>query len=123
MKRAAAGFTMIELLVVIVVLGILVLIAIPRLYDTKERAFVTTLKHDLRHLASAQDAYFSDNQTYAGTLTDLGRLYTTSRDVNVAIDSASGSGWGATATHPGTATVCEIASGVQSVGPVRCTTP
>jgi type IV pilus assembly protein PilA len=63
--RNTKGFTLIELLIVVVIIGILAAIAIPRFASTKEKAFDSAAKSDLRNAMSAQEAYFADNQTYA----------------------------------------------------------
>ena len=52
------GFTLIELLIVIVIIGILAAIAIPKFATTKEKAYLTVMKTDLRNLATAEEAYF-----------------------------------------------------------------
>jgi len=58
------GFTLIEMLIVVVIIGLLAAIAIPKFATTKDRAKRATLRTDLRNLLTAEEAYFSDNQTY-----------------------------------------------------------
>ena len=48
----------------VVIIGILAAIAIPRFSSTKEKAFDAAAKSDLRNSMSAQEAYFADNQVY-----------------------------------------------------------
>jgi len=68
--KNSKGFTLIELLIVVVIIGILAAIAIPRFASTKGKAFDAAAKTDLRNAMTAQEAYFSDNQTY-GAVADL----------------------------------------------------
>lgn len=62
--RAEGGFTLIELLVVIAIIGILAAIAIPQFSAYRERAYVSEAKSDLKNAATAQEAYFVDNNAY-----------------------------------------------------------
>jgi prepilin-type N-terminal cleavage/methylation domain-containing protein len=96
------GFTLIELLIVIVIIGILAAIAVPKFANTKERAFMGTMKSDLRNLATAEESYFYENNTYyGGAIPNAAFLYNPSRGVTVAVSDVSIAGWAATATHSG----------------------
>ncbi len=97
------GFTLIELLIVVVIIGILAAIAIPKFASTKEKAYVATMKSDLRNLATAQESYFYDNSTYYdGAVPNIASFsYSPSKNVAVTISSVSMVGWAATATHVG----------------------
>ncbi len=112
MKRAKKGFTLIELLIVVVIIGILASIAIPKFSNTKEKAYIASMKTDLRNLITAQEAYFSDNNsTYAASIAAMGTNYLASSGVTVTLGSVTNTGWAATATHMQTAKTCTITLG------------
>src|SRR5574344_1138679 len=60
------GFTMIELIFVIVILGILASVAIPRLASTREDAEIASTVANLRTLLSDASAYYTVRGTFAG---------------------------------------------------------
>lgn len=62
--RNEKGFTLIELLVVIAIIGILAAIAIPQFAAYRQRGFDARAKSDLRNVATAEEAYFADNEAY-----------------------------------------------------------
>ena len=109
MPRTKKGFTLIELLIVVVIIGILAAIAIPKFANTKEKAYVASMKSDLRNLITAQEAYYSDNNNnYAQSTTNLGTNYKPSTGITVTISGTNATGWQATATTPLTAITCQI---------------
>jgi type IV pilus assembly protein PilA len=111
-RTTRKGFTLIELLIVVVIIGILAAIAIPKFANTKEKAYVASMKSDLRNLVTAQEAYFSDNNSmYAASTANLGTNYKPSTGITVAISGATGTGWAAVATSVSTTRTCNITLG------------
>jgi prepilin-type N-terminal cleavage/methylation domain-containing protein len=65
------GFTLIELMIVIAIIGILAAIAIPQFSAYRTRSYNSAAQSDLRNLATAQEAYFVDENTYGNVIDDL----------------------------------------------------
>lgn len=105
------GFTLIELLVVIAIIGILAAIAIPQFAEYRARGFDARSRSDLRNVATAEEAYFVDNEVYKACThatcdTLLPGLASLSSGVTLAI-SITGTGFTGTSTHPsGTGITC-----------------
>lgn len=59
------GFTLIEILIVIAIIGILVAIAIPQFSAYRIRSYNSIAVSDLRNAATAQEAYYVEHKTYA----------------------------------------------------------
>lgn len=93
------GFTLIELLIVVVVVGILATLGIIGYSTVRKRSSLSSMQSDLRNLVVKQEIYYNDNYVYSLDETAIGHVG--SPGVNLSINSADNTGWGATATHEG----------------------
>ncbi len=72
--RQAGGFTLIEILVVVVIIGILGAVIVPNLLSRPDQARITAAQTDLRQLGTALDMYRLDNHQYPSTEQGLDAL-------------------------------------------------
>jgi prepilin-type N-terminal cleavage/methylation domain-containing protein len=98
MKSRRRGFTLLELLVVITVLGLLAAIAVPRFNHMKEKANVATMQTALKNLGQAEESFFAEHGEYTALLDSLN--FTPSAEMTLTVLEATNTGWSATITHP-----------------------
>lgn len=67
MKSLQKGLTLIEIMVVVVILGILAAVIVPRIMDRPDQARIVAAKNDVRALLSALKLYRLDNTVYPST--------------------------------------------------------
>ena len=114
MLRHREGFTVIELLIVVVIIGILLAIAIPKFANNKSKTYQAAMKSDLVKLVRAQEAYFTDSSKYATSAAQL--KFQGSPGVSAPAIVTGQGFWTATVTHsqlPGV--VCSV--GVNTANP------
>ena len=64
MRRNERGFTLIELMIVIAIIGILAAIAIPQFAKYRTKAYNSAAESDLRNIMTAEEAAYADTQNY-----------------------------------------------------------
>lgn len=93
------GFTLVELLITIVIVGILAMIAVSQFWSAKDRGLETTMQADLKTFAVQQESYYTVHSRYASSPQNIA-LYSASPGVQLTITYAAADGWAATTTHP-----------------------
>ena len=95
------GFTLVELLFVIAIIGIVAAIAIPFFQNYMKKGYDSSAVSDLKNAFTAAQVYFSDYPSGEVDPTSLEQYgYQISSNVNLTIVDGSVSGFSLTASHP-----------------------
>lgn len=107
--RSAQGVTLIELMVVVLIVGLLVVFALPRLSRNKEKTVIASMQSDLRNLANAEEGFYYANSTYS--IDPVALNLTLSPGNVLTINQGTVSGWSATISNPLTPEQCYLFHG------------
>lgn len=75
-SKASRGFTLIEVMVVVLILGVLAALVVPRVMERPDQARVIAAKQDVAAIMNALKMYRLDNQRYPTTEQGLAALVT-----------------------------------------------
>lgn len=112
-STARKGFTLIELLIVVVIIGILAAVAIPKFSNTKQKAYVASMKSDLKNLVSTQESFYADKNAYGATTAIQAAPYTfvVSQGTTITDIQGDATGWSAEIENTAAAQVCSVFGG------------
>lgn len=82
-SAAEGGFTLIEIMVVVVIIGLLAAVIVPQVVDKVDQARVAKAKQDITSLETALTMYRLDNSKYPTTDQGLGALTTQPTDPSI----------------------------------------
>lgn len=88
LKNDQSGFTLIELMVVVVILGILAAVVIPQFSKSTDKARVSSAKAELKNMQSAMEIYYAENGDYPTN------AWAALKDVGIGDGSAITDPWG-----------------------------
>jgi type IV pilus assembly protein PilA len=71
-RKKAKGFTLIELMIVVAIIGILAAIAIPNFLRYQAKTKQSEAKSNLSSIFTSQVTYFGEEDTYASSISNLG---------------------------------------------------
>ena len=114
-RHPPAGFTLVELLIVVAIIGLLATIAIPKFSSSREKALVTAMKTDLRNLLTQQEGRMADSGSYATSFPTT--IWSPSTGVTGPTITLTTDGWTASVGHLSTTKTCAIFVGTTPLAP------
>lgn len=104
-RNKEGGFTLVELMVVVMIIAILMAIAIPTFLNSRKRAQDSAAKSNVRNSLAAAQSVFSETQTYAVTATMVTSMAAEEPSMSFVATGSTGAKVISVMTEPGTASI------------------
>lgn len=91
------GFTLIELMIAVVIIGILATFAVPSYHEFRRHSHLAAINSDFRNFGTSQEEYHGVNFRYAEDYSDLS--FRGTDGVTLEVTEATTTGWAAVGTH------------------------
>lgn len=114
-RRAPPGFTVVEILIVVVIIGLLATIVIPKFGSSREKALITSMKSDLRNLMTQQESRMADSGNYTTSFPTT--IWRPTAGVTGPTIATTSDGWTAIVGHVSSTKTCAIYVGTTSIPP------
>ena len=111
------GFTLLELIVVAVILGLLASIAIERFANVKEKTYLAAMKADLRNLVTAEIVFSTDSLRFTTVIGSGGLTYQATTGNTTPSIVLTGDGFTALVGNTNTPRTCVIFMGSTPIAP------
>ena len=111
------GFTLLELIVVAVILGLLASLAITRFANTKEKTYLAAMKADLRNLITAEVLFSTDSLRFTTVIGSGGLTYQVTTGNTMPSIVLTGDGFTARIGNGNTSRTCAVYMGSTSLAP------
>lgn len=100
--RRSAGFTLVELLIIVAIIAVLAVIAIPQFISYRSRSIDAQMKSDLRNAAVAVESYFAKRNVYPSSFAEVeGFGFSPTQGVTLTLNLVSPGSYTITAAKPG----------------------
>lgn len=103
-RRKDKGFTLIELMIVVAIIGILAAIAIPNFMNYQCKAKQSEAKSNLGNIRTAEEAYYAEHDAYSSSTSEIGFSTKGQANYTYTVSGNGASGTGASFTGSASAT-------------------
>ncbi len=118
MKKNESGFSLVELMIVVGIIGVLAALALPKMQVFMAKAKQSEMKTLLSHIYTLEQSYFAEQDTYSNSVTEIGYVKPTSGSKTYYGNDPTFTGVSATAFTASLSNTVALCTGVAAGGDV-----